>query len=91
MHPVRTTLSIADDLLRDLRALARARKQTLTDAANTVLRVGLASLESGPPRARRFREPPADLGVPSVDLTKALSFAARLEDEEVVRKLEMRK
>jgi len=88
---MRTTLSIADDLLKDLRALARARKLTLTDAANTVLRAGLASLDEGVQPRSRFREQPADMGVPTVDLTKALTLAAGMEDEETLRKLELRK
>ena len=88
---MRTTLSIADDLLRDLRALANARNLTLTDAANAVLRAGLTTLDERGGRRSRFREHPADMGVPSIDLTKALSLAAELDDEEVVRKLQLRK
>ena len=84
-------MSIADDLLRDLRALAHARNSTLTDVANAVLRAGLAVLDERDRRPSRFREQPAEMGVPTIDLTKALSLAAEVEDEEVVRKLESRK
>jgi hypothetical protein len=91
MTDMRTTLSIPDDLLRDLRALARSQKSTLTDAANKVLRAGLAALDEPDRRRSRFREQPTDLGAPTIDLTKALSLAAQLEDEEVVRKLQLRK
>jgi len=91
MRSVRTTLSIADDLLKDLRALAHARRLTLTAAANTVLRAGLASLSERDQPRSRFREQPVDMGVPTVDLTKALALAAGMEDQEVLRKLELRK
>ena len=91
MHPMRTTLSIADDLLRDLRALAQARNLTLTDAANAVLRAGLATLDDRDRHRSRFREQTAEMGMPTIDLTRALSLAAELEDEEVVRKLQLRK
>lgn len=39
------------------------------------------------PRREPYREDVADLGEPRVDLDKALALAARLEDEETIRKL----
>ena len=42
--------------------------------------------------AKPYREVTRSLGVqPGVDLTKALRLAAGLEDEETVRKIELRK
>jgi hypothetical protein len=51
-------------------------------ALNEAIRAGLA------PRAseRRFRTATADLGVPAVNLDRALTLAGELEDEELVRK-----
>ncbi len=45
------------------------------------------------PGARPYRLKPASLGgvLPGLDLTKALQVAASLEDEEIARKLELRK
>lgn len=88
---MRTTLAIADDILRDLKDRAHKTGTSLTRVANETLRAGL---ERGPERARRrrrYREAVADLGEPRVDLDHALAIAARLEDQEVLRKIERRK
>ena len=87
----RATLALADDILRDLRALAESRGVSLTKMANTVLRAGLAALNDSSRRPARYIEEPADLGVPTVDLDRALLIAASLEDEQTLRKLEQNK
>ena len=88
---MRTTLAIADDILRELKALAHETGVSLTRAANDVLRAGL-DRRAGPSRPRRrYREEVADLGEPRVSLDHALTIAARLEDDETLRKLEQRK
>ena len=84
---MRTTVNIADDVLRDLRELSRSRQISLTATVSEVLRAGLAQI-SKPERRRRCREKTYDMGVPKVDLTKALQLAAALEDEETLRKME---
>ncbi len=86
---MRTTLSIADDNLRELKALAHETGVSLTRAANDVLRAGLDRRVSSSPR-RRYREEVGDLGEPRVNLDHALAIAARLEDNETLRKLEQR-
>ena len=91
MPVMRTTLAIADDILRELRALAHKNSVSLTRAANDVLRAGLDRRVGRSARRRRYREEVADLGKPRVDLDRALRLAARLEDEETLRKLEERK
>jgi len=49
-------------------------------------------LDAGNATAKPYRELTRSLGVqPGVDLTKALRLAAELEDEETVRKLELRR
>ena len=88
---MRTTLTIADDILRDLRALAHETGVSLTRAANDVLRAGLDRRTAPSARRRRYREEVADMGEPRVDLDHALRIAARLEDEETLRQLEQRK
>ena len=84
---MRTTVNIADDVLQDLRELSRSRKTSLADTVTEVLRTGLAQI-SRPRLRRRYRQKTYDMGVPRVDLTKALQVAAELEDEEILRKLE---
>ncbi len=80
----RTTIRLDDDLMRELRRRATADELSLTDAVNVYLRRGLAS----PPVKRKpFRQRTYSLGPPKVNLDKALSVAAMLEDDEVLRKL----
>lgn len=89
---MRTTVRLDDDLFDDLRRKAEASKVSLTRALNDALRAGLRAPGAGSPaRRRRYREKPVSLGVPRVDLTKALSIAAALEEEEIVRKTALRK
>ena len=88
---MRTTLNIADDILRELKARAHQTGASLTRVANDLLRVGLdRRADTSRPR-RRYREELADLGEPRVNLDRALALAAQLEDEETLRKLEQRK
>ncbi|HTS02964.1 MAG TPA: hypothetical protein VMN04_10610 [Thermoanaerobaculia bacterium] len=87
---MRTTTRIDDVLLDALREKARREKTPLTQVLNRVLRSGLASSRT-PARRRRHREKAFSMGKPSIDLRKALAAAARLEDEEVLRKLALRK
>jgi len=73
-----------------LRALARERGISFKAAVNSVLRRGLS--EEGEGSARPFRVKPRRLNLrPGLDLDKALALAAQLEDEETIRKLELRK
>lgn len=88
---LRTTLAISDDILQDLRALARKNGVSLTKTANRVLRTGLAHLGDLPRRNRSYSEPVADLGPAAVGLDRALRIAAELEDRQVLRKLEEQK
>lgn len=86
---MRTTVSIDPDLAAKLRRIAQERGISFKEALNTVLRDGMGA-ERGPARPYRLR--PRRLGLrPGIDLDKALRLAAELEDEETVRKLELRK
>jgi hypothetical protein len=45
-----------------------------------------------PARTKRaFKESPVSMGEPRLDLTKALALAAEIEDEEALRKYQLRK
>ena len=87
---MRTTLTIADDVLREMKSRAHETGVSLTRVANDLLRAGLDRAGSSR-RRRRYREEVADLGEPRVNLDRALALAAQLEDEETLRKLEQRK
>jgi hypothetical protein len=87
MLPMRTTLTLDSDVADRLRALARERGLPFKQVVNAVLRRGLDEGSREP-----FRVEARGLGLrPGVDLDQALELAARLEDEETLRKLELRK
>ena len=88
---MRTTLNIADDILREMKARAHETGVSLTRVANDALRAGLDRRAGSSRTRRRYREEVADLGEPRVNLDRALALAAQLEDEETLRKLEQRK
>ena len=85
---MRTTVRIDADLLAELKERARTAGTSVTELLNRVLRAGLESMK---PRPRRVRIRPVDMGVPKVDLDRALHLAAELENEEILRKLAQRK
>jgi hypothetical protein len=87
---MRTTLNIDDDLLRDLKQVAHKSATPLKQVVNSALRRGLTELAPARPR-KRYVCPTFDMGKPTVKLDKALALAAGLEDNEVLRKLELRK
>ena len=87
---MRTTPAIAYDILRELRDRAHRTGVSLTRVANDTLRAGLDRRADRLRRRRPYREEVADLGEPCVDLDRALAIAARIEDEETLRKVEQR-
>jgi hypothetical protein len=74
----------------ELKERAVQEKVSLTRIVNRTLRRGLEPTRAAA-RRRRFRQRVFPMGKPAVDLTKALAVAAALEDEEVLRKLSLRK
>jgi len=87
---MRTTLTLDDDVAAELRRMVRTTGRPFKQVVNEALRVGLLRT-SGAPRAD-VAYPVHDLGVrPGIDLVRARHLAADLEDEAVLRKLELRK
>ena len=84
---MRTTITLDADADAAVRKLMRERGLSFKEAVNTAIRAGTA------PRAKRppFSTPTYEMGVPAVSIDKALRLAADLEDEEIIRKLELRK
>lgn len=87
---MRTTIDIEDGLLLSLKREAEQAGVPLTRLVNRVLEVGLEKLS---PAAGRFKRPiiTHSLGEPTFPIEKALMYASDLEDEEILRKLELRK
>jgi hypothetical protein len=88
---MRTTVRIDDDLMTELKTRAHAESVSLTRMLNRTLRAGLARTTFDGPRPKRFKQKTVSMGRPTVDLDKGLALAARLEDEEIARKLALRK
>lgn len=70
-----------------VRKAMRERGLSFKEAVNEAIRRGL----TGRVRSGKFTTPTFRLGRPTVPLTKALSLAGQMEDEEIVRKLGARK
>lgn len=89
---MRTTLTIDDRLAKTLKALAHRSGKPFKQVVNETLQAGLAAAEA-PVKARPYRVKPVSLGgvLPGIDLTKALRLADAMEDDEIARKLELRK
>lgn len=85
---MRTTITLDEDVAARLRRITRERRISFKEAVNSTLRAGL----TGEFRATPYRLPSYPMGVrPNVDLDRALQLDAALDDEEIIRKLEMRK
>lgn len=85
---MRTTVTLDEDVAARLQHLTRERRISFKEAINETLRAGLA----GGRAAREYRVPTYSLGVrPGIDLDRALQLDAALEDEEILRKLALRK
>lgn len=87
---MRSTVRIDDDLMVELKAKAETEGISLTRMLNRALRAGLASPKRAEMR-RPFKQNTFRLGAPRVGIDKALALAAALEDEEIARKMSLRK
>ena len=86
---MRTTVTLDPDVAAKLKADAHKRGVSFKEALNGNLRRGLDSAQA---KSVPFKVRPRKMGVkPGVNLDKALSLAGRLEDEEVLRKISLRK
>jgi hypothetical protein len=89
MATIRTTVTLDPDVAAQLKSLAKRRNLSFKAVLNDTVRAGLAAERGG---GRPFRVEARPMGVrPDIDLTHALQLAADLEDEEIIRKLELRK
>lgn len=79
---MRTTVTLDDDTLALVQRRMRERGVSFKTALNDAIRDGAL----GQPRPVAFATRTADLGVPTVNLDRALQLAADLEDEELLRK-----
>ncbi|HEY4640864.1 MAG TPA: DUF2191 domain-containing protein [Thermoanaerobaculia bacterium] len=89
---MRTTLTIDDRIARDLKELAHRSGKPFKTVVNETLQAGLAE-RNKPGKAKRYRLKPMSLGSvrPGLNLDQALALSDSLEDEELIRKMELRK
>jgi hypothetical protein len=78
---MRTTVTLDPDTAALVRRRMQERGVSFKVALNEAIRDGLAPSPRTP-----FRTPSRDMGLPTVNLDRALQLAADLEDEELVRK-----
>jgi len=88
---MRTTIRVEDELFERLKEQAQKENVSLSRVINRTLKAGLQAGGTGRPKRPIYRERPQALGTPRVSLDKALALAAALEDEEISRKLALRK
>lgn len=77
---MRTTVTLDPDTEQLVRRRMAERGVSFKQALNDALRDAMA------PRSAPFHTPSRDLGVPTVNLDRALALAGELEDEELLRK-----
>lgn len=87
---MRTTITLDDDLAAQLRRLARETGRSFKHVVNDALRAGLLPQPAASGEDPGFATYPLGLRV-EINLDKARHLAAELEDDEIVRKLELRK
>lgn len=88
---MRTTVTLDDQLFRELKALAAETSAPFKQVVNRALREGIRNLRK-PPRSKPYRSKTYRMGQPvGLNLDKAHGLASALEDEELARKLLLRK
>lgn len=82
MTVVRTTVTLDSDTEALVRRRMKERGVSFKQALNDAIREGSVGRRA----PRRFETQTADLGMPVINLDRAIQVAADLEDEELVRK-----
>jgi hypothetical protein len=84
---MRTTITLEPDVEALVNKVMRERGMSFKEAVNQALRKAL-----GPSTGSdAYRTPTFAMGPPRVSLDRALALAADLEDDEIGRKLDLRK
>jgi hypothetical protein len=89
---MRTTLTIDDKLAAALKKRAFETGKSFKEVVNEALRAGLTAGQAQP-KPKPFKVKPVSMGgpQPGINLDKALQLAGELEDEEIIRKMQLRK
>jgi len=81
MMTMRTTVTLDPDVESMLRREVRRRGEPFKQVLNNAIRAGLRNMRR---RAETFEPLTFNMRKPNVDLTKAASLAAELEDQELI-------
>ena len=82
-------MTLDDDVAARLKRVARERGISFKEALNRAIRAGLGGEQGVAPAA--FVTPSRPLGLRAgIDVTKAVSLVGAMEDEELIRRLELR-
>jgi hypothetical protein len=88
---MRTTLTLDDYLAKELKEVAHRSGKPFKEVVNETLRNGLCARHAGGV-PKPFKLETVSLGFhPGVNIDKALRLADEMEDEEIIRKMELRK
>ena len=88
---MRTTLTIDDSIMGQLKSLSHTSGSPLKQVVNEVLELGLRQMKQGS-QPEKFNQKTYSMGMPtSHELDKAMQLASHLEDKEIAKKLELRK
>jgi len=80
---MRTTVTLDPDVESLLRKEVRRRGEPFKQVLNNAIRAGLRNVKQ---RDNAFEPLTFDMGRPRLDLTKAASLAAELEDDELIER-----
>ncbi len=87
---MRTTLTIEDSIMQKLKEEAYNSGLPLKQVVNMTLEVGLRNLNKR--RQKKYTLKTYSMGFPKgINFDKVLQTASTLEDDEIIRKLEVRK
>ena len=84
---MRTTVTLDPDSDAIVRRLMRQRRLTFKQALNEAIRAGIRDARTEPVSYTLAKH----MGIPKVNIDKALQVAGQLEDEEIIRKLALGK
>ena len=88
---MRSTVRIDDDLMMELKERARRENVSQTRMLNRLLREGIQASRGRSAMNEQYKETTIAMGTPRVELDKALALAADFDDEEILRKMALRK
>ncbi len=91
MSHMRTTLTIEDSIAKELKDQAHRKGKSFKQVVNETLQAGLQAGKT-PTKRKPYRIKPVSIGLePGINIDKALQLSDEMEDEEIIRKLELKK